>query len=160
MAKTRVPLLFGTMTIGDAGKNGVRNSDPKEVQDILDTYFSYGHTELDTARMYAEGTTEEVCPAPQIIRKDFMLTAKTRRLSVRWTSRMRPSIPRSTHTKPAYMSPAPCGNTSSLASTNLVGRRFGCFTSMHQTEAYPSRIPCESVISSLRRADSKSYGFF
>lgn len=47
------------MTIGVQGKNGVRNSDLAECQAILDTFFSHGHTELDTARMYAEGTTEE-----------------------------------------------------------------------------------------------------
>ncbi|TFK54931.1 Aldo/keto reductase [Heliocybe sulcata] len=55
----RVPLLFGTMTMGAPGKNGVRTADLKECQDILDTYFKYGHRELDTARMYADGTTED-----------------------------------------------------------------------------------------------------
>ncbi|KAL7283337.1 hypothetical protein ACG7TL_002766 [Trametes sanguinea] len=58
MPSTRIPLLFGTMTMGEAGKNGVRTSDPKECQEILDTFFKHGHTELDTARVYAEGTTE------------------------------------------------------------------------------------------------------
>jgi aflatoxin B1 aldehyde reductase len=48
------------MTIGAEGKNGVRNSDLAECQGILDTFFKHGHTELDTARMYAEETTEEV----------------------------------------------------------------------------------------------------
>ena len=53
-------LLKGTMTMGEAGKNGVRTSDLKECQEILDIFFSHGHKELDTARMYAEGTTEPV----------------------------------------------------------------------------------------------------
>ncbi|KAH9934762.1 Aldo/keto reductase [Fomitopsis serialis] len=48
---TRVPLIFGTMTMGEAGKNGVRTSDPGECQEIVD--------------MYAEGTTESV-PATQL----------------------------------------------------------------------------------------------
>jgi aflatoxin B1 aldehyde reductase len=61
MAKTRVPLIFGTMTMGAEGKNGVRNHDLAECQQILDVFFSNGHSELDTARMYADGTTEEVC---------------------------------------------------------------------------------------------------
>ncbi|KAH7340945.1 Aldo/keto reductase [Rhizoctonia solani] len=56
--EARIPLIFGTMTIGEAGKNGVRNSALDECQGILDTFFSHGHTEIDTARMYAEGTTE------------------------------------------------------------------------------------------------------
>jgi len=48
------------MTFGEPGKNGVRTSDPKECQEILDVFFDNGHKELDTARVYAEGTTEQV----------------------------------------------------------------------------------------------------
>jgi len=55
---SRVPLLFGTMIMGAAGKNGVRNSDLGECQRILDVYLSR-FKEIDTARVYAEGTTEE-----------------------------------------------------------------------------------------------------
>lgn len=49
------------MTMGVQGKNGVRNHDLNECQEIIDVFHRYGHKELDTARMYAEGTTEEVC---------------------------------------------------------------------------------------------------
>jgi len=55
----RVPLIFGTMTIGAEGKNGARNSAIDEAQTIIDTFLDAKYTELDTARMYAEGTTEE-----------------------------------------------------------------------------------------------------
>ena len=48
------------MTFGFEGKNGVRTSSLTECQEILDVFFDHGHTELDTARMYAEGTTEQV----------------------------------------------------------------------------------------------------
>jgi aflatoxin B1 aldehyde reductase len=48
------------MTMGEPGKNGVRNHEEKDCQEILDVFFNHGHTELDTARMYAEGTTEAV----------------------------------------------------------------------------------------------------
>nr|VWO98662.1 Kinesin motor protein [Ganoderma boninense] len=58
MAHTRIPLLFGTMTIGTPGKNGVRTSDLKEAQEIIDVFHKHGHKEIDTARIYAEGTTE------------------------------------------------------------------------------------------------------
>lgn len=51
------------MTLGEAGKNSVRTSDLGECQEIIDLFFKYGHRELDTARMYAEGTTESVRPA-------------------------------------------------------------------------------------------------
>lgn len=47
------------MTMGHAGFNGVRTSDKQECQEILNTYFKYGN-ELDTARLYGDGTTEEV----------------------------------------------------------------------------------------------------
>ncbi|KAF8837488.1 Aldo/keto reductase [Paxillus ammoniavirescens] len=57
---TRVPLLFGTMTFGFEGKNGVRTSSLEECQEILDVFFGHGHSELDTARMYAGGTTEQL----------------------------------------------------------------------------------------------------
>lgn len=50
--------------MGDVGKNGVRTTDLKECQEILDTFFSHGHKEIDTARMYAEGTTEPVRGLP------------------------------------------------------------------------------------------------
>ncbi|KAH7905774.1 NADP-dependent oxidoreductase domain-containing protein [Hygrophoropsis aurantiaca] len=56
----RIPLLFGTMTMGTAGNNGVRNSDPNECQTIVDVFSKHGHTELDTARTYGGGTTEEM----------------------------------------------------------------------------------------------------
>ena len=48
------------MTLGEPGKNGVRTSKLEECQEILDVFFQHGHQELDTARMYAEGTTEPV----------------------------------------------------------------------------------------------------
>ncbi|KAF9069682.1 Aldo/keto reductase [Rhodocollybia butyracea] len=57
---TRVPLIFGTMVLGNPGKNGVRISEVDECQHVIDVFMHHGHTELDTARMYAEGTTEEL----------------------------------------------------------------------------------------------------
>ena len=62
------------MTMGEAGKNGVRTSDLKECQEILDTFFSHGHKELDTARMYAEGTTEPVSIPTSDARPSYLLT--------------------------------------------------------------------------------------
>ncbi|KAF9521128.1 hypothetical protein BS47DRAFT_1286200 [Hydnum rufescens UP504] len=59
MSSPRVPLIFGTMTIGEPGKNGVRN-ESSEAQEILDVFFDARFTALDTARMYGEGTTEKV----------------------------------------------------------------------------------------------------
>lgn len=47
------------MTFGESGKNGVRISDKKDCQEMIDTFLKYGK-EIDTARMYGEGTTEPV----------------------------------------------------------------------------------------------------
>lgn len=49
------------MTIGLPGKNGVRTSDLNEAQEIIDVFYKHGHREIDTARIYAEGSTESVC---------------------------------------------------------------------------------------------------
>ncbi|KAJ7774676.1 NADP-dependent oxidoreductase domain-containing protein [Mycena maculata] len=49
------------MTMGKEGAPGaVRNSDPAQCAEIITIFSSYGHTELDTARMYGGGTTEEL----------------------------------------------------------------------------------------------------
>ncbi|KAK7014904.1 GTP binding protein [Favolaschia claudopus] len=58
MSPTRVPLIFGTMTIGQAGVGAVRNSDLTECGEIISVFKSNGHKELDTARMYGNGSTE------------------------------------------------------------------------------------------------------
>ncbi|KIY69966.1 Aldo/keto reductase [Cylindrobasidium torrendii FP15055 ss-10] len=60
MAPTRIPLIFGTMTMGFPGGDYVRTSTPQDCQNILDVFFDAGHTELDTARVYSGGTTEQM----------------------------------------------------------------------------------------------------
>jgi aryl-alcohol dehydrogenase-like predicted oxidoreductase len=64
MPSPRVPLVFGTMTIGEPGKNGIRNQDIEEAQGVIDTFLDAGYTALDTARIYGEGTTERVSRLP------------------------------------------------------------------------------------------------
>jgi len=60
MPQPRIPLIFGTMTFGEPGKNGVRTGKLEDCQEILNTFFSHNQWELDTARVYANGTTESV----------------------------------------------------------------------------------------------------
>ena len=48
------------MTMGEPGKNSIRIPDLKDCQEVIDIFYNHGHKELDTARMYGEGTTEEV----------------------------------------------------------------------------------------------------
>jgi len=56
---SKVPIIFGTMTFGVNGKNGVRTDNLQDCQHLLDIFFASGNKELDTARGYGEGTTEE-----------------------------------------------------------------------------------------------------
>jgi len=47
------------MTFGEAGKEGARVHDLKDVEKILDIFQAHGHNEIDTARVYCSGTSEE-----------------------------------------------------------------------------------------------------
>ena len=75
MPSPRVPLIFGTMTVGEPGKNGVRNQNIGEAQEVIDTFLDAGHTALDTARMYGEGTTERVSRLPWLSSNTHRWTA-------------------------------------------------------------------------------------
>lgn len=46
---------------GDEGRTPVRVTDTKDAQVLLDLFFKNGHTEIDSARLYGDGTTEVVC---------------------------------------------------------------------------------------------------
>jgi hypothetical protein len=48
------------MTLGDEGKEQSRVFSPTEASEILDIFASHGHDELDTARMYGEGSSERM----------------------------------------------------------------------------------------------------
>ncbi|KAJ6553968.1 Aldo/keto reductase [Mycena vulgaris] len=65
MATTNLPqksalnVVMGAMTFGAAGIDGSRVSDVKDIEAILDVFLKHGHREVDTARVYAGGTSEE-----------------------------------------------------------------------------------------------------
>jgi aflatoxin B1 aldehyde reductase len=46
------------MTFGEEGKEGARVHSSEQCRAILDIFAAHGHTELDTARMYCDGTSE------------------------------------------------------------------------------------------------------
>ncbi|KAG6848945.1 hypothetical protein H0H93_012587 [Arthromyces matolae] len=52
-------LNIGAMTFGAEGTSGARVHDIKDVEAILDAFRAHGHTEIDTATVYAAGTSEE-----------------------------------------------------------------------------------------------------
>ncbi|KAI8929603.1 Aldo/keto reductase [Entophlyctis helioformis] len=70
-AKPKV--VFGTMTFGVG--DGGRISDRQEMRDILSLLTTYGIDELDTARMYCDGNTEEVLAELQV-QPSFKLATK------------------------------------------------------------------------------------
>ena len=56
--KSAVNVVFGAMTIGN-GAGQSRVSELDEAKKILDIFQSFGHNEVDTARYYGSGSSEE-----------------------------------------------------------------------------------------------------
>ncbi|EPQ51525.1 Aldo/keto reductase [Gloeophyllum trabeum ATCC 11539] len=57
----KIPLniVMGAMTFGEPGRDGARVTDLEDCAAILDVFQSHGHYEVDTARIYIGGTSEE-----------------------------------------------------------------------------------------------------
>ncbi|KAK7189047.1 putative aldo/keto reductase [Paraphaeosphaeria sporulosa] len=60
-SKSTMPVVLDVMTIGKAGVEGVRVSDLKDVNLMLDVSQSIGHNEIDDARLYG-GESSELYP--------------------------------------------------------------------------------------------------
>ncbi|KAF7876334.1 hypothetical protein EAF04_001427 [Stromatinia cepivora] len=58
-AKTKLPIVLGAMTFGKPGVMQVRVSDIKDVTSMIEIFQSHGHNEIDTARVYGMGSSEE-----------------------------------------------------------------------------------------------------
>ncbi|KAJ3009404.1 UNVERIFIED_CONTAM: hypothetical protein HDU68_002715 [Siphonaria sp. JEL0065] len=71
---TKPHVILGTMTFG-TGVGG-RIADRSVIQEILDQFKACGHTELDTARMYCEGNTEEVLKELGVFGQGFQVHTK------------------------------------------------------------------------------------
>jgi len=59
MSTSALNIVMGAMTFGAPGKEGARVHDLKDVEAILDAFLSHGHREIDSARTYCAGTSEE-----------------------------------------------------------------------------------------------------
>ncbi|CDO69955.1 hypothetical protein BN946_scf184836.g29 [Trametes cinnabarina] len=57
--KTALNIVMGAATFGEPGREGSRVHDVKDVEAILDVFEAHGHYEVDTARIYTGGTSEE-----------------------------------------------------------------------------------------------------
>ncbi|KAI1377273.1 Aldo/keto reductase [Hypoxylon crocopeplum] len=58
-AKCAIPVVFGAMTIGKAGIEGIRVTALSDANAMLDVFQKHGHNEVDTARLYGAGSSEE-----------------------------------------------------------------------------------------------------
>ncbi|EPQ58870.1 Aldo/keto reductase [Gloeophyllum trabeum ATCC 11539] len=57
--KSALKVIMGAMTFGEAAFEQARVTDVKEVAAILDVFQAHGHSQVDTARLYCNGTSEE-----------------------------------------------------------------------------------------------------
>ncbi|KAJ3255553.1 hypothetical protein HK103_006189 [Boothiomyces macroporosus] len=58
-AKSNVKIVFGAMTFGAEGQEQARTTSLDDCRAILDCFQAHGHCEIDTARFYGGGTSEE-----------------------------------------------------------------------------------------------------
>lgn len=61
--KSAVNIVFGAMTLGKPGVEQTRVHTHEEAGKILDVFQSHGHNEIDTARYYGQGSSEEYLAA-------------------------------------------------------------------------------------------------
>ncbi|PNP38524.1 hypothetical protein TGAMA5MH_09605 [Trichoderma gamsii] len=52
-------IVFGAMTLGEKGADQARIHTLEECAEILDVFQEFGHSEVDTARVYGGGSSEE-----------------------------------------------------------------------------------------------------
>lgn len=69
-------IIFGTMTCGPEGKSGARIHSVKGTEEILSCFRGFGYDELDTARLYCEGETEDYLKQAGYAASGFQLATK------------------------------------------------------------------------------------
>ncbi|TEY42311.1 hypothetical protein BOTCAL_0395g00050 [Botryotinia calthae] len=55
-AKTKLPIVLGAMTFGKPGVMQTRVHDIEDVSSMIELFQSHGHDEIDTARVYGQGS--------------------------------------------------------------------------------------------------------
>jgi len=75
-AKSELNVVMGCMTFGDEGKGQVRVSKLEDIQAILDVFKKHGHKEIDTARVYGGGSSEEVLGKLQVEKQGLLIETK------------------------------------------------------------------------------------
>ncbi|KAF9891127.1 hypothetical protein FE257_005063 [Aspergillus nanangensis] len=62
-ANTDLKIVFGAMTFGKPDTLGARVHETSDAANILDVFQRHGHNEVDTARIYGAGSSEEMLAA-------------------------------------------------------------------------------------------------
>ncbi|KZV72566.1 Aldo/keto reductase [Peniophora sp. CONT] len=58
--KSSLNVVMGAMTFGYEGTDGGRLHTPEAVSEVLDVFQKHGHKEIDSARVYTSGSSEEL----------------------------------------------------------------------------------------------------
>ncbi|KAL4892385.1 NADP-dependent oxidoreductase domain-containing protein [Aspergillus ambiguus] len=58
MPQSALKAIFGSMTFGDEGLEGIRTTRLADAEAILDVFQAHGHDEIDSARIYGLGSCE------------------------------------------------------------------------------------------------------
>lgn len=58
MSRSAIKAIFGSMTFGDEGLEGIRTSTVQDAEAILDVFQAHGHDKIDAARIYGLGSCE------------------------------------------------------------------------------------------------------
>ncbi|KAH7371184.1 NADP-dependent oxidoreductase domain-containing protein [Pyrenochaeta sp. MPI-SDFR-AT-0127] len=85
-----IKVVLGTMTVGKAGNEGVRVTTLANTSGLLDIFQRHGHVEVDTARVYGNGSSEELLGAIGWQHRGLQMATKlypTSRVDLKWMSR-------------------------------------------------------------------------
>ncbi|KAF9895092.1 hypothetical protein FE257_004721 [Aspergillus nanangensis] len=75
-SQSALPAILGTMTIGNEGAEGIRTTRLEDVEALFDVFQAYGHTEVDSARIYGLGSTEPLLAQAQWQERGLIMQTK------------------------------------------------------------------------------------
>lgn len=94
------------MTLGDEGKEQARVFSPAAVNEILEIFAAHGHDELDTARMYGEGTSERMLSRVGAEKAGFKIVRRPETVHLRRLQVLTCARPERPHSRPRTTRPA------------------------------------------------------
>ncbi|CAK7271460.1 hypothetical protein SEPCBS119000_004617 [Sporothrix epigloea] len=76
MATSHLKIVFGAMTLGEAGAEQARVHSLDDCAAILDVFQRHGHNEIDTARTYGGGSSEAYLGQLQLGKRGIVIDTK------------------------------------------------------------------------------------